>query len=248
MALVLTPVTATQATPAAGVASSATAFTPAAGTLVRVYFGWMWGSAVTAPTFSVADSNGQAYGSVVQANDGFVFVAQGIFEFFYAASPGSITIKVTSSNTTTSGCLIQPVQCANANPVQTGRATNTATGTSSTTTCQVSLTPTQLGSFVMVGGELQQGSTISPASGCTTLATWNNVTLGDEVGVAQSTSATAALTSTAYGFTQSPANANGFTALAAEILPAAAILTKSLRLRRAVGSSGGARGGGAFSR
>jgi hypothetical protein len=222
VAISVTPVTAKQATTTSGVTAASNSFTPAAGTMVVLCAGWMNFTNTTGMTFTCADSGSTSYTSLKAQQDGFGAGYALVFAHYYASSPGAVTVKVTASGTGSADCLLQPYTLAGASSSLTG-ATAGANGTTSTSTCQVSITPTQLGSFLFGAGALT--FTPTAVSGWTTSSSWNDTAgSGDACATGVSTAGTSALSPVTVGWTLSPNSSFGFGIAAAEILPAATSL------------------------
>lgn len=223
MAIVLTTVTATQATASSGVASSTTSFSPVAGSLVRVCFTYMLTTNTTGITFTVKDSSNTSYSQVVAEPTASGALYSAVFEHQYAAAPGSITVTVTASSTVAADCLIQPYWVTGQALSQTGAATGVSTSGASSSTCECTVTTTQTGSLVVMSGGWVAGSAPTGVN-TTTDATWNdNAVTGGEASSGHSTSATGTPGATTFGWTLSPASAFGYVIAAAEILPATGV-------------------------
>lgn len=222
MALAPATVTATQATPVSGVASSTTSFSPAAGAFVLVCWTWMYDSNVTGVTFTVADSAGTSYtvdsGKVVDAG-GYGGIYDGIAYHAYSAAPGSITVKVTASSTGTAVALITPV-------IFTGQASsplgpnvlNANSGSAGTTTCEGSLTTTAAGSYVVTAGNANAPVAMTVISGTTSLGYWDSTSGGGSGSAGITTSPTGTPGAATVGWTTG-SSAYGWGIVGVEILP-----------------------------
>lgn len=221
MTISVTPVTSTQATTTSGVSAASSSFTPGAGTLVVFSAAWMNFSNLGGMTFTCADSGSTSYTLLKEEADGNGACYGMVFAHYYAASPGSVTAKVTASSTAGADCLLQPYTLTGASSSLTGQTAG-ANGTASTSTCETTISPTQLGSYLFAAGSIGTGSTPTPVAGFSTSSTWNDSGgSGDACVSGLSSAGTSALTSTTVGWTLSPASAFGFGIAVAEILPAA---------------------------
>ena len=219
MTISVTPITAKQATTTSGVSAASNSFTPGAGTLVVFSATWMNFTNTTGMTFTCADSGSTAYTLLKAQQDGFGAGYSMVFAHYYASSPGAVTAHVTASNTGSADALLQPYTLTGASSSLTG-ATAGNNGTTSTATCEASITPTQLGSFLFGAGNLT--FTPTAVSGWTTSSSWNDASSGDASATGVSSAGTSALTPTTVGWTLSPSSSFGFGIAVAEILPAAA--------------------------
>lgn len=229
MPLTFTTVTPTLATAASGVATSSS-FTPAAGEWVYLSFTWLNTTNINGETFVISDSLGNTYSNIVPAISpgtpfppGYGGTYVGVARFFYANSPGSITVKVTAS-TTSAGpkCFLGAVRFAGADTAQTGAATATNPGTGGVqTTNQISITPSQLNSYILLAGALNGTGTFTNIANTTTVGQASDATTGEAAAVGMSAAVTASTSVTTYGWTNT-SETFGTGAAAVEIIPAAA--------------------------
>lgn len=222
MALVITPVTATQATASSGVSNSTTSFSPGAGSMVRVCVSYLLTTNTTGLTFTCKDSSSTSYSQTVVETDTPGALYSIIFDHQYVSAPGSITVTITASSTVGADCHIQPFTITGQAASQAGAATGVATSAASSAICECSVTTTQAGSQVLMAGSFVSGSTPTPAGTTSTTATWNDAVTGAESIIGTSSSATVTPGATTFGWTLSPASAFGYSIAAAEVLPAAA--------------------------
>jgi hypothetical protein len=228
VALSPSAVTSTQASAVTGVATSATSFSPAAGALVAVMFTWIYSTNATGVTFTVQDSSGTSYtvpsGQVVDAG-GYGGLYNGIAYHTYSAAPGSITVKVTASNTGTAACLITPLVFTGQASSPVGPNVLNGSSGSAATTAEGSITTTQTGSYVVAAGNGNGNATLTPTGNLTSLGAWNNATLGGTAGAAVTTSATVTPGATTVGWTFSASITYGYGIVAVEILPGSTTVT-----------------------
>lgn len=211
--------TATEATAASGVASSTTSLSPAAGSMVLVEVNYLFGSSSEVGTLTCKDSAGTSYTTGPQIENSFDSYISAIFTHQYASAPGAITVKITSTNTTTAYALIQPFTVTGQAASQSGAATATADPSGSISAISVSITTTTVGSLVFVVGTCVNGSVLTALPNTTTLAIWDD---SDSCGAGVTSAGTVTPGATTVGWTCSPASAFGDAIAALEVLPAVA--------------------------
>lgn len=219
MALALTTVTATQASATTGVASSTTSVSPAAGELVVILASWMFATNVTGVTMTCKDSHSTAFTAGPQHQDAFGIGQAAIFFHLYATAPGATTFTCTNSNTGAADCLITPLRVTGQAAVPNGATMtfDSGSGTAGTTAINHAITTTTPGSFVLYCIDMGGTTALTAVAGCTSLATWNDVSSGDSGGAGHTTAVTGTPGSVTVGFTTTAATAFGMAAL--EILP-----------------------------
>lgn len=234
-AATVTKITADRVSAVSGVADSVTSFSPVAGSQVRVCATWLDAVNLTGKTFTAKDSNGVNYTTTLAGGDTYGSCYLVIFDHVYATAPGSITIEITCSDTATADCLIQPYVITGQAADQSTAAHSSDSGNTSISTCEVSLTPTELGSIIFVLGAPDNDNhpVATPVSGTITDSQWNDDTVGAYGIIGRSSGVTTALTATTYGWTLSTASIYGFGCIASEVLIAAP-------------STGGGSGSGAY--
>jgi hypothetical protein len=193
-------------------------FSPQAGTLLVLLAGVL-GANNAATTVVVTDSLSGVWSLLKRQNTNSGVGVGGSAEVwcrYLASAPGTMTVTAAWSTGLTGGDVV--VRCLlGAASTQTG-ATGGTGGDSVAPTA--TLTPTVLGSWVYGACEDWTSDPLLVANAVTTaIDQFDDTSNGDVYGIFKGTVATAALVSTAYGFT----NANaGFNTAAAEILPAGA--------------------------
>lgn len=231
--LVVVPAAADQVSSSAGVAHSVTAFSPPAGSMVRVAATWLDATDQLGKTFTCKDSLNNSYtATLAGTDDGGCYML--FFDCQYSTPPGSITVTVTAAGTgatATADCLIQPYVITGQASDQSAAASDTVNGSSSVSTCEISLTTTEAGSIVFVAGAPNNAGhpVPSPIAGTVTDSEWDDDDVGSHGVIGRSPSPTVTPGSKTYGWTLSAASVFGFGCIAAEVLPA---------------SSGGGGGGG----
>lgn len=219
----VTKITADEVSSVSGVATSLTSFSPVAGSMVRVCATWLDAVDLLGKTFTAKDSNGVNYATTLAGGDSDGGCYLLIFDHVYSTAPGSITIEITCSNTATADCLIQPYVITGQASDQSLAAHNSVYGNTSITTCEISLTPTELGSLVFVLGAPNNANHPIPTgvSGTITDSEWDDDNVGSHGVIGRSSGVTTALTATTYGWTLNTASIYGFGCIASEVLIAA---------------------------
>jgi hypothetical protein len=212
-------------TASSGTASTATAFSPAAGDLVLVMVSWMFASPGPVATLSCQDSDGNSYTSAVQLENSYDAVISAIFTYEYPSAPGPVTLHVTCSSTAAADCLVSPRVISGQAAAPVG-ATVTTDPSGSETAITASITTTTAGSLVYIAGGATSGCTLTPASGTAAIASFAG---NQEAANAVTSLPTGTPGPVTVGWTASPASPFGYGIAAAEILP---------------GSSSGSGGGG----
>jgi hypothetical protein len=216
VSLSYTPVTSTDATASSGVAASTTSFSPAAGSMVAVLVAYQFSSSGEVGTLTCKDSNGVSYTAGPQIQNSYDSYISAIFTCQYASAPGSITVSITSTNTSTAYALITPLVFTGQAGSQSGAGTATADPSGSISAISTSITTTTAGSYVVGVGSCSNGSTLTPLANTTTLATW---TAADSGGTCATTSTTVTPGATTVGWTCSPNSTYGDAIALLEILP-----------------------------
>lgn len=205
----------------AGIGKSLTAFTPPAGSMVRVSAVWMTYTNETNVTFTVTDNLGNNYTPTAVESDAYGSTYALIFDFQYTTSPGPITLVIDASNTGVADVLVQPYIITGQAASQASAAVATANAASSASTCEIVVQNSQAGSYIMMAAGPGFNSTMTPVSGTTTDSEWNDTNAGDHGITGHTTSLTGQPGSITVGWTQSPTSTFGYCIAAAEVVPAA---------------------------
>lgn len=210
------PVTTNQVAASSGVATSTTSFSPPAGSLVVVIASWMFGTNATGVTWTCQDSSSVAYSSGVQHQDINGVGGAMIFYHYYASAPGSITVKVTCSNTGAADCQISPriVIGAASTP---GPNTLATANSSNSTAVTGSLTTTKANSICYFAADWATSTTGVAAANTTLISTWSDATQGDTGSSGLSTAPTVSPGATTFGFTAGSATEFGLVGM--EVVP-----------------------------
>jgi hypothetical protein len=209
-----TPAVLHQADGTTGTATSA-AFSPPAGTWVYVAVTILYGSNSAATSLTCKDNQGSPVTYTAGPSAGGTGnVFSQIFSHFYAAAPGSITVKVTNTNLASAGMYVAARVVTGASPSQAGAGSATA-GTLNTP-----VTTTQKGSwvYVMAGEPVTTALTAEPLG--STTDSFTDATAGDAAYFGKQTAATTTPGSTLLGYTQA---GTGNSLVLLEVLPAAPV-------------------------
>lgn len=183
------------------------------------------GPVTAAETGSVSDSGSHTWTRLVQSNThaSGVNAIGGFCEVwvtYLSSAPGSIT--VTGSWTPTSGAAAGNLvvrSLLGAASTQTGVTATAANNGSNTINPTVTLTPTQVGSWVYgCALDYTTNSTLTANGSTTSIDQFNDSTNGDTWATFKGAAATTTLTSTTFGYTNAAA---AYQLAAVEILPAA---------------------------
>lgn len=209
------------------VATSVNSFSPPAGSLVCISAAWLDYTDQLGKTFTCVDNHGNSYSYAVGGPggdaDGGCYLLP--FQFKYTSAPGATTVKITASDNAAADCLIQPYIFTGQAASQSTAANNkfSEVGTA-TTTYEIALTPTVLGSQIIVLAAPNHNSgltgPVTSIAGTTTDVDWDDSTAGSRGTAGHATSLTSSLTSTTYGWTSVNQSPFGYGVMAYEVLPA----------------------------
>jgi hypothetical protein len=156
-------------------------FTPQANSAIFVVLGAS--SSGSVPTVAVQDSLGNTYSQLAQ-NSGANTNVIGVYWYYYSSSPGSITVKAQTTNTSAGG-MFEVLNYLGVSPTQTGDSV--AVNRSSAGTIQGSLTVAS-SSIVIGGGTNWSGSTaLTPLSNSVSAGGYSDTSTGDYYGAFTST-------------------------------------------------------------
>lgn len=232
-ALTVTKGTADEVSAINGVANSVTAISPTAGSMVRWQVAWLNSNDTLGLTFTAQDSNGVNYGApTLKGNpgdgDGGCYLM--VWDHFYQAAPGPITLTVTASGTGVSSAA--PSDCLILGNVITGAAADQSSAAfahfeevgTSTTTYELNLTTTVPGSVVFVmGAPNDNGGATGPVTANSNTVTdvdWDDVGIGSRGTFGRSKTPTVIPGSTQFGWTSANPSPFGYGVMATEVIPA----------------------------
>lgn len=207
-----------------GVANSTSSFSPTDGDMVWVTATWLDSVDALGKTFTCQDSQGTNYELVQPGGDADGGCYLLFFRHVYATAPGAITIKITSSDTTTAAdCLIQPYVVEGAAADQSTAAHNSFSevGTPATT-YEISLNTSQNGSVVFIAAAPNNANhpVLIPVSGTQTDAEWDDDNVGSHGIIGRSSNATGDPGVATFGWTSAIQSPYGYGVMAYEVLPA----------------------------
>ena len=209
-----TPASATTATGNSSTTITTGSFSPPSASMVVVMVNLGYGSSGSSPGMSVSDSNGNTYTAGSQLFDG-TFNYAGLFYFYYANAPGSITVTASRNNGRGAGWAVYPYVLDGASSTI---GAHTTTNSASSTSFTGSITTTVTGSWVLLTATIDDVVTVSPNGSTTTITTVNDSTDGETLLQGKQTSATGTPGATTLGWTTT-AGATDYCWASLEIVP-----------------------------
>lgn len=214
MSLTITPGTGEYTTSPGTSYTTANSVSPSAGSMVVVLLDIGCSST---ETLTVKDSLGNVYvTNGVWAENTSIKTYNMIYTYVYSSAPGSITFTVTFSPAASS-MLIRPVVIGGQSSDQSGANTEIAFSSSSTSTCEITVTPTVIGSYFFVVGGANGVTSATPNSNTANYT--NHASSGTITHLTGRTGASVNLTPEVIGWTLSPASSQGYAIAALEVVP-----------------------------
>ena len=215
------PASPSSATATTSTTQASGSFSPPARSLVVVLV-WVGNraSSSTGPTVTVADSLSNTYTAGPNSYD-TRYAYAGIFSFYYAAAPGSITVTATRNQSTLGVLAVFPVVLDGCASSQAGAASATADSpTSIVSSLTGTITTTIRGSWVLIAMGDANDNTHVVVAGTTDLASVLDAPDAVSAEFGQQTSPTVTPGATTLGWTIA-VGTTGYAWAALEILPAA---------------------------